>query len=104
MPATASAKPRTTMPGPIVAMSAVAATAATVSHTKNGFFSAGGGGGAPRPRGRRATRAHERGGRRRRPGGGMTQSVAVRYYPGVRRGRLALRELERLVRRDAIDT
>ena len=37
MPATASAKPRTTMPGPIVAMSAVAATAATVSHTRNGL-------------------------------------------------------------------
>src|SRR3990172_3910257 len=34
----------------------------------------------------------------------MTQSVAVRYYPGVMPGRLALRELERLVRRDAIDT
>ena len=34
----------------------------------------------------------------------MTQSVAVRYYPGVMPGRLDLRELERLVRRGEIDT
>ena len=34
----------------------------------------------------------------------MTQSVALRYYPGVMPARLALRELERRVRRDEIDT
>ena len=34
----------------------------------------------------------------------MTQSVVLRYYPGIMPGRLALRELERLVRRDEIDT
>jgi len=34
----------------------------------------------------------------------MAQTVGVRYYPGVMAGHLDLRELERLVRRDAVDT